>query len=155
MAKTMGLREWSRGVTFAQFAGLAKLVGWDASDLAEMFPAVSAGGQYQERADLFFKRVLSCDPNSEVTIPYRPVIERYLIEARRQVEAGRLRCCALWVRYPLRSTKDLVRLCTGTPGRPHQGPKASVLTHPKGPTSPNPVQVGLKGEVGREARLNR
>jgi len=86
-------RERLTGVTFEQFRTLAKLAGWDADSLAEMFPQVTKGSMYSEPPLQFLRRVLKAEPSGAVVIPYQGLIDKFLSEVANQAVSGKLRLC--------------------------------------------------------------
>lgn len=84
----MASRELSVGVTFRDFAALAKLKDWTAEGLAREFPGVNS----PEPSGAYFT-VLHNRPNPDVVIRYRRIIEKYLREARFLIAADKLRPC--------------------------------------------------------------
>jgi hypothetical protein len=102
----MARREFSEGITFRDFAALAKLTGWMAEDLAREFPGIAAsdGGFSGETSETYFGRVLNGRPGWGAVIPYRRVIEKYLREARLLIAAGKLRSCVCGCGSPVFSS---------------------------------------------------
>jgi len=79
------------GVTFRDFAALAKRRGWTPEFLAEEFR-----GKIEEPSD-FFHRVLSCkykgEDRSWLVVPYRSVLEFYHKELSPLIAEGNVRLC--------------------------------------------------------------
>lgn len=84
------MRELLEGVTYRQFAAMAKLMDWTAEDLGAEFRGITEG----EPAAHYFARVLRGDPDWSVVIASRSIIGKYLRAAHHLFVDGRLRACA-------------------------------------------------------------
>ncbi len=83
------MREQVEGVTFGNFAAVAKRMRWTADELASEFRGVAE----KEPASNYFSRVLRGDPDSSVVIPYRSVIAKYLRATFELRAEGQVRLC--------------------------------------------------------------
>jgi len=85
-------RELWEGVSYAKFAALARRMGWTAEYLAGVLR-----GKFEVRGETFeayFDRVLHCRPGGEVVIPFRSVIEHFLVGVEHLARDGKLALCA-------------------------------------------------------------
>jgi len=83
-------REMVLGVSFRDFAALARKKLWTGEYLAREFKGAIEG----EPASSFFGRVLGGDPSPDVVIPYLRIIRAYLTAVSELIADRRLRVCA-------------------------------------------------------------
>ncbi len=84
-------RELWEGVSYAKFGALARRMGWTADYLAGVLR-----GKFEVRGETFeayFDRVLHCRPSGEVVIPFRSVIEHFLVAVEYLARDGKLALC--------------------------------------------------------------
>ena len=93
----MACRELFEGVTFRDFAALARMKGWTAEGLGQEFPGVNS----PEPSVAYFGRVLHGRAGWDSVIPYRRVIEKYVREARLLIADNKLRACGCGCGSPL------------------------------------------------------
>ncbi len=112
------MRELVEGVTFRQFAAMAKRMGWTAEELGAEFRGVAEN----EPAVSYFARVLRGDPDWNVVIPFRSVIAKYVRAAANLIADGRLRACACGCGSPVFGRDRLAwpdcKALSGTVGTP-------------------------------------
>ncbi len=84
-----GMREQVEGISYRQFAALAKIMRWTAEELATEFRAIAEN----EPAASYFARVLRGDPGWDVVIPFRSVIAKFVRAATHLIADDRLRAC--------------------------------------------------------------
>jgi len=68
----------AEGVTYRQFAAMAKIAGWTADELGAEFRGIAE----REPAPSYFARVLRGEPDSGVVIPFGSVIAKYVRASR-------------------------------------------------------------------------
>jgi hypothetical protein len=83
------MREQVEGITFGNFAAVAKRMRWTADDLALEFRGIAE----KEPAASYFSRVLRGDPAWSVVIPFRSVIAKYLRAVAELKADGQIRLC--------------------------------------------------------------
>ena len=83
------MRQLVDGVTFRQFAAMAKRMGWTAEELAAEFRGIAEN----EPAVSYFVRVLRGDPGWDVVIPFRSVIAKYVRAAANLIADDRACAC--------------------------------------------------------------
>jgi hypothetical protein len=84
-------RELIEGVSFAKFAALARRKEWSAEYLAE-----SLRGKFEVKGETFehyFDRVLRGNPSSEVVIPFRSMIAKFVAAVEELARDGKLKLC--------------------------------------------------------------
>jgi hypothetical protein len=113
------VRESLEGVTFRQFAAIAKLMHWTVDELAAEFKGDL------ENATNFFTRVLREDPSGDVIIPFKSVIAKYLRAARHLIADGKIRTCACGCGSPVfRRDRVAWRDCKFKPAQGQNGREA-------------------------------
>lgn len=83
------MREQVEGVSFQNFAAVAKRMRWKADELASEFRGIAE----KEPASSYFSRVLRGDPDWSVVIPFRSVIAKYLRAVVELRAEGEVRLC--------------------------------------------------------------
>ena len=68
----MERKEYSVGVTYRDFAALARLADWTAAELAAEFPGINS----PEPSPAYFARVFKGEPEWDLVIPFRRVIDQ-------------------------------------------------------------------------------
>lgn len=110
-----GMREQVEGISYRQFAALAKIMRWTAEELATEFRGIAE----TEPAAIYFARLLRGDPDWSVVIAFRPVIAKYLRAAINLIADGRLRACACGCGSPVFGRERLAWPdCTTRPESP-------------------------------------
>lgn len=91
------MREQFEGISFQNFAAVAKRMGWTVDELALEFRGIAE----KEPAPSYFWRILRGDPDWSVVIPYRSVIAKYLRATVELRAEGQLRLCACGCTSPV------------------------------------------------------
>lgn len=85
----MERKEYSVGVTYRDFAALARLADWTAAELAAEFPGINS----PEPSPAYFARVFKGDPEWNLVIPFTRVIDKYLRMVEILMREKKLRAC--------------------------------------------------------------
>lgn len=91
-------KEYSVGVTYRDFAALARLADWRVEELAAEFPGINAP---TETSATYFARVLKGTPDCESVIPFRRLITKHLRMVEILMRANKLRTCPCGCATPL------------------------------------------------------
>jgi len=111
------------GVSFADFAALAKRKLWTVEHLATKF----RGAIEKETSSSFFYRVLHGDPAWDIAIPYRAIIEAYLTAASELIADKRIRVGACGCGSPVFGARLVARDECGPPRATQQARGAQLF----------------------------
>lgn len=115
-------QEMISGVTFRDFAALARKKHWTAETLAQTFRGAIEG----ETAGSYFARVLRGESAWDCVIVYRAIVAAYLTAASELIDAGRLRTCACGCGSPVYGSHRFARETCGK-----KSPVGAVLSPEK------------------------
>jgi hypothetical protein len=91
-------KEYSVGVTYRDFAALARLADWRVEELAAEFPGINTP---TETSATYFARVLKGAPDWDSVIPFRRLITKHLRMVEILMRANKLRTCPCGCATPL------------------------------------------------------
>jgi hypothetical protein len=154
-------RELRAGVSFKNFAALASKKSWTVADLSRTFKqGFDSRLLGNESSASFFRRVLECDPNPNVAIPYVGIVNYYLTAASELIADERLRGCACGCGSPVFGTAvyawdDCSKRCPSEPRTAVDGREAiPIAQSPTSPLKPTRREGAQRAEFAPDMALN-